>query len=126
VNVGQPTELLTELHETMLVRKKKAPEIASGAQENLDASSKLNAEGASATASALHVGIVEFETGTFHGFDIVDFNAVQVHGTHLVDGNLQAVELKNLIGIVGLIFKRHVILEPRAATAYDGNAQRSR
>jgi hypothetical protein len=84
---------------------------------------QLNAEGTAATARALHVGIIEFEAGTFHGFDIVDFNAFQIHGTHLVDGNFQTVKLKDLVGIVGLIFKRHVILETRAATAYDGNTQ---
>jgi hypothetical protein len=83
----------------------------------------LNAERTAAAASALHVGIIEFETRAFHSFDVVDLNTVKIHGTHLVDGNLQTVKLKNLVGIVGLVLKRHVILESRAATADDGNAQ---
>src|ERR1700688_2527202 len=106
----------------MFPTKKRLPNL-SQEPKKIWRSRQLHAEGTAATASALHVGIIEFEAGTFHGFDVVDFNAVQIHGTHLVDGNFQTVKLKDLVGIVGLIFKRHVILEPRAATAYDGNAQ---
>src|ERR1700730_5522285 len=98
----------------------------SGAPSKSTCLIKLDTEGAAATASALHVGIIEFKARTFHGFDIVDFNTVEVHRTHLVDGNLQTVKLKNLVGIVGLVFKRHVVLETRATTAYDSNAQGSR
>src|SRR6267378_3822210 len=76
---------------------------------------ELDAEGAAATAGALHVGIVEFESRTFNRLNVIDLNPVQIHGTHLVDGDLQTIELKHLVRIAGLVFKRHVVLEPGAA-----------
>ena len=87
---------------------------------------ELDAEGAAATAGALHVGIVELESRTFERLDVVDLNPVQIHGTHLVDRDLQPIEFKNLVRIGGLVFKRHVVLETGTASADNGNAQRHR
>ena len=46
--------------------------------------------------------------------------------THLVNGHLQTIEIKNLIGFIGRVLKRHVVLETGAASADDGNSQRHR
>ena len=72
---------------------------------------ELDAEGTAAAAGALHVGIVEFESRAFQRLDVIDLNSVQIHGTHLVDGNLQAVKIENLVGFVGLVLERHMVLE---------------
>jgi hypothetical protein len=88
--------------------------------------SNLNAKRAAAAAGALHVGVVELEAGAFDRLDVVDLDAFEVHRTHLIHGNLQAVKVEYFIGIVGLVLKRHVVLETRAAATNDGNAQRHR
>src|ERR1700687_5506648 len=87
---------------------------------------ELDAEGAAAAAGAFDVGVVEFEAGAFEGFDIVDLDAFEIHGAHLVNSDLEAVELGDFVGVVGLIFKRHVVLETGAAAADDGDAQGDR
>src|SRR5580700_6786210 len=86
----------------------------------------LDAEGAAAAAGALDVGVVELEAGAFEGLDVVDFHSLKVHGAHLVDGNLQAVEIHDFIGVVGLVFKRHVVLKTGAAATDDSDTQRHR
>src|ERR1700730_1588759 len=85
---------------------------------------QLNAKRAAAAASALHVGIVELEARAFHGLNVVDLDPFEIHGAHLVDGNFQSVKLENLVSVIGLVLKRHVILKPRAAAAHHGYAQR--
>ena len=85
-------------------------------------STELDAEGTAAAAGALHVGIVELESRTFNRLDVVDLNPVQIHGTHLVDGDLQTIKLKHLVRIGGLVFKRHVVLETRAAATDNSHA----
>ena len=87
---------------------------------------ELDAEGTAAAAGALHVGIVEFESRTFQRLDVIDLNSVQIHGTHLVDGNLETIELKHLVRIGGLGFKRHVVLETGAAATHDSHSQSDR
>src|SRR5229473_8382694 len=87
---------------------------------------ELDAEGTAAAAGALHVGIVEFESRTFERLDVIDLNPVQIHGTHLVDGNLETIELKHLVRIGGLGFKRHVVLETGAAATHDSHSQSDR
>ena len=96
------------------------------AGRNAGATKDLDAEGAAATAGALDVGIIELEAGTLESFDVVDFHAIEIHGTHLVDSDLEAIEVRDFIGLVGLIFERHVILETGAAAADDGDAQGDR
>src|SRR5712692_8829593 len=85
---------------------------------------RLDAEGTPAAAGALHVGIVELESRTFNRLNIIDFDAVQIHGTHLVNGDLQTIKLENLVRIGGLVLKRHVVLETRAAATDYSHAQR--
>ena len=85
-----------------------------------------HAEGTTAPAGALHVRIVELETRAFERLDVVDLDAIEVHGTHLVDGDLEAIEIHNLVRLVGLVFKRHVVLETRAAATDNRDAQRRR
>src|SRR6266446_3275351 len=85
---------------------------------------RLDAKGTPATAGALHVGVVELEPRTFDGFDVIDLNAFEIHGTHLVHRDLQTVKLENLVRIRGLVLKRHVVLETRAAAADYCHAQR--
>ena len=87
---------------------------------------ELDAEGAAAAASALHVGIVKLESRAFHCFDVIDLNSVQIHGAHLVHRDLQPIKLKNLVRIAGLVFKGHVVLETGAAAADNSHAQRDR
>ena len=87
-------------------------------------STELDAEGTAAAAGALHVGIVELESRTFERLDVIDLNSIQIHGAHLVDGNLQTIELKQLVRIAGLVFKRHMVLETGAAAANYSHAQR--
>jgi hypothetical protein len=87
---------------------------------------KSNAKRAAAAARALHVRVIELEAGTFDGLDVIDLDAVQVHRTHLVDRDLEAVKIHHLIGLIGLVFECHVILETGAASSDDGNAQRHR
>jgi hypothetical protein len=87
---------------------------------------RLNAKRAAAAAGALHVRIIELEAGTLDGFDVIDLNAIQIHRAHLVNRDLEPVKIHDLIGLIGLVFKRHMVLETRAASADDGNAQRHR
>src|SRR5271157_694496 len=86
----------------------------------------LDAEGAAAAAGALDVGVVELEAGTFEGFDVVNFHALEIHRTHLVHGDFQAVEIDDFVGIVGLVFKCHVVLETGTSAANNGNPQSNR
>src|SRR4029077_10919507 len=58
--------------------------------------------------------------------DIVDLHAFQVHRAHLVDRHFQPVKIQQFVGLVGLIFKRHVVLKTGATAANHGNAQRHR
>src|SRR5690349_1771728 len=66
---------------------KKAPELtAQEPEEKFESAralpcSELNAEGAAAPAGALHIGIVELESGAFNRLDVIDLNPVQIHGT---------------------------------------------
>src|SRR4029077_15663941 len=76
-----------------------------------------------APAGALHVGIVELESRAFNRLDVIDLDPIQIHGAHLVDGNLQTIELKHLVRVSSLVFKRHVVLETRAAAAEDGSTK---
>jgi len=91
-----------------------------------NATPELNAERTAATASALHVRVVELEAGAFQGFDVIDFHPIQIHRTHLVDRDLKPIKIHDLVGLVGLVFKCHVVLKTGAASADDGNAQRHR
>jgi len=83
---------------------------------------RLNAKRAAAAASALHVRVIELEAGAFDGLNVVDLDAIQVHRAHLVDRDLEPVKINDLIGLIGLVFKCHVVLETGAASADDGNA----
>jgi hypothetical protein len=87
---------------------------------------KLHAEGTAAAASALHVRVVELEARTLDALDVVDFHAFEIHGAHLIDGNLEAIKVQNFIGIVGLVLKRHMVLETRAAAPDNRHAQSHR
>src|SRR5216683_1027023 len=108
---------------------KKAPELT--AQEPEESflvrgalpCAELDAERAPTAASALHVGIVEFESRTFERLNVVNLNSVQIHRAHLVNCHLQTVELEKLVRIGGLVFKRHVVLETGAAAADNRHAQ---
>ncbi len=88
--------------------------------------SQLNAKRAAAAARAFHVRVIELEAGTFDGLDVVDLDAIQVHRAHLVDRDLEPIKIDHLIGLIGLVFKCHVVLETGAASADDGDAQRHR
>ena len=83
----------------------------------------LNAEGTTAAASAFHVRVVELKSRTLDRFDVVDFNTFKVHGAHLIDGDLETIEVQNLIGLVGLVFKSHMVLETRATATDDSHTQ---
>src|SRR6266850_592237 len=87
---------------------------------------RLDAEGAAAATGALHVGVVELESRTLDGLNVIDLNALEIHGTHLVHRNLQTVKLENLVCIRSLILERHMVLETRAAPANHSHAQRDR
>src|SRR5215469_14670519 len=82
-----------------------------------------DAERAAAAAGGLHVRVIELEAGAFEGLDIVDFHALEIHRAHLIDGDFQAVEIHHFIGIVGLVFKGHVVLKTRTAAADNGDTQ---
>ena len=86
----------------------------------------LDAEGTAAAARALHVRVIELEAGTFESLDVVDLHSIQVHGTHLIDSDFESIEVHDFVGLVGLILKRHMVLETGAASADHGNAQRDR
>src|SRR5208337_3641297 len=58
----------------------------------------LDAERAAAAAGALHIGVVELEASALESLDVVDLNAVEVHGAHLIHGNLESVEVQDLVG----------------------------
>src|SRR2546422_351014 len=57
----------------------------------------LYAEGTAATASRLHIRVVELEARAFHGFDIVDFHSVEIQKAGLVDEHIQTVVLVSLV-----------------------------
>src|SRR5262245_41025586 len=63
----------------------------------------LHAEGTAATASRLHIRVVEFEARAFHGFDVVDFHAVKIQKAGLVDEHTQAVVLVGLVEHILLV-----------------------
>src|SRR6266481_7579022 len=94
---------------------KKAPELTAQEPEgNLKARwalpySKLDAEGTAAAASALHIRIVELESGAFNRLDVIDLDSVQIHRAHLVDRHLQPIEIKNLVRVGRLVLERHVV-----------------
>ena len=84
----------------------------------------LNAEGAAAAAGAFYVGIVEFESRAFDGFDVVDGDAVEVHLAHLIDEDFEAVKFVNIVaGFVDLVLESHMVAESGAAAPYDRHAQ---
>jgi len=87
---------------------------------------RSNAKRTAAAASALHVRVIELEAGALDGLDVIDLDAIQIHRAHLVNRDLEPVKIHDLIGLIGLVFKRHVVLETGAASADDGNAQRHR
>jgi hypothetical protein len=87
---------------------------------------ELDAERTAASASALHVRVIELEASALDGLDVVDLDAFQVHRTHLIDRDLEPVKIDHFIGFIGRVFKSHVVLETGAASADDGNAQRHR
>jgi hypothetical protein len=87
---------------------------------------QLNAKRTTAAAGALHVRVIELEAGAFDALDVVDLDAIQVHRAHLVDRDLEPIKVDHLIGLIGLVFKCHVVLETGAASSNDGNAQRHR
>src|SRR5215472_5254390 len=82
-----------------------------------------DAERAAAAASALDVRVVELEAGSLERFDVIDFNTLQVHRAHLVHSDLQAIEIQYFVGLVGLVFKRHMVLETGTAATHDGDTQ---
>ena len=87
---------------------------------------ELHAEGTAAAAGALDVGVVELEASAFESFDVVDFDTIKIHRTHLVNGDLEAIEVHDLVVFIGLILKRHVVLETGAAAADHSNAKSGR
>src|SRR6185437_8442070 len=86
----------------------------------------LSVKGAAATASALHVGIVELESATFERLQIIDFDAIQVKHARLIDENLQIVELVSLVKKPWGIFEGHGVAKPRAAAADHGDPKTCR
>src|SRR6266568_963490 len=107
--------------------KEKGPSAEPKAQVALSQESRgrtLHAKGTTATAGALHVGVVELETRAFQCLDVVNLDAVQIHLAHLVHENFQTVELIDVVGFVDLVLESHVIAEARAAAAYDCHTKR--
>jgi hypothetical protein len=94
-------------------------------QEN-EKEDELDAEGTTAAAGGLDVGIVKLEASAFESFDIIDLDTIEIHGAHLVDSDLESIEVDDFVSLVGLIFKRHVILETGAASTDHRNAQGDR
>ena len=45
----------------------------------IDCQPSLNAKRAAAAASALHIRVIELESGAFNRFDVVNLDAFQVH-----------------------------------------------
>src|SRR5215472_416259 len=69
--------------------KARKPSGAWKSQPNQPWKSQLDGERAAATASALHVRVVELETGTFQRLDVIDGDTLQVHFAHLIDEHFQ-------------------------------------
>ena len=88
--------------------------------------SRLNAKRTAAAAGTLYVRIIELEACALDGLDVINLDAIQVHRAHLVNRDLQPVKIHDLIGLIGRIFKCHVVLKARAASADHGYAQRHR
>src|SRR5260370_33908760 len=82
----------------------------------------LDAEGTTAAAGALDVGIIELESRAFNRLDVIDSYSVQLHGAHLVDGNLQTIKLENLVCILDRVLKRHGVLETAASATDNSHA----
>src|ERR1700720_3816750 len=131
---SQSDGALDDTLDGLLADMKKAPEqqprslrtLAFSRRQIATAEPDLNAERTTTAAGALHVGIVELESRTFHGLNVIDLHTFKIHGAHLVHGNLQPVEIQQLVGIVGLILKSHVVLETGTAAADNGHAQSNR
>src|SRR5580658_4088728 len=87
---------------------------------------RLNVEGRSAAAGALHVRVVELEAGAFQRFQVVNADALQVHQRGRVDENLQAFEVEGLVHHAGAVFERHRVGEAGAASAYHSDTQSRR
>jgi len=96
------------------------------APQNRVFNSRLNAKRTAAAAGAFHVRIIELEARAFDGLDVINLDAVEIHRTHLVNRDLESVEIHDLIGLIGLVFKSHVVLETGAASANHSDAQRHR
>ena len=83
-----------------------------------------DAEGTAATASALDVWVVELEPRTLEGLNIINLDAFEIHLTHLVYEDFQAFKFVDVVGLIDLILKGHVIGEARAAATDDRDAER--
>src|SRR5215475_8846415 len=79
----------------------------------------LGGEAAPATASALHVRIVELETRAVEPFDVVDFGAVEILEAERVDIEVDAVRLERLVHVGRLVFEVEVVRKARAPAAHD-------
>src|SRR5205085_279992 len=82
----------------------------------------LNTKRAAASASALHVRVIELKPRALERLNVINLHSIEVHRTHLVHGHFQAVEIEHFIRVVGLVLKSHVILKSRAASAHHRHA----
>ena len=80
-------------------------------------------ERGAATAGRDDVRVVDLEPGALQAFDVVDLGAEDELHADLVDDDGDAVDLEDVVVVLGAVEGERV-LEARAAAAADGDAQR--
>src|SRR5688572_14496705 len=85
--------------------------------------SGLGAEGTTAPARLLRVGVVEHEAFAQQGRVVVERRAVEKQIALLVDEDLGAVPLEHLVAEARLFLPRERVAEARAAAAFDAHTK---
>lgn len=83
----------------------------------------LDLEGRTATASGNHVRVVDLEAGALQTFDVVDLGAEDELHADLVDEHRDAIDLEDVVVILGAVEGKRV-LKARAATTPNGHPKR--
>src|SRR5690606_36483042 len=80
-------------------------------------------KGVAARAARHGVRVAHGEAAAHQAVDEVDLRAAQVHGRELVDQQAHALGVDDRVTVFDLLFDRHAVLEARATTGSDEDAQ---
>src|SRR5215471_15640099 len=87
---------------------------------------RLDVERRPAAAGALHVRVLELETGALQRLDVIHAAAVQVHDRGGVHEYFEAVHVEHFVHHAGASIELQGIGEARASASHNPDAQASR